>query len=111
MDNGRFLEASKISKKFISWNKLFKKNNLRILNYITGLSPTAWKIYDIQTRPFLKLLIKFFSLFPRFLRTILKIFWMILFYPFLCLTYLFCSNISPRYQNKNCYIVFELIKK
>lgn len=111
MDNGRYFETSKISKKYNSWNKLFKKNNLKILNYITGLRPAAWKIYDIQTRPFLKLLIKFFSLFPIFLRTILKFFWMIMFYPFLCLTYVFCSNISLRYQNKNCYIAFELIKE
>lgn len=111
MDNGRYLETKKLSKTFGEWIKLFKKNNLIILKYYTGLSPLAWKIYDIQTRPILKVLIKFFSLFPSFLRTFFKLIWMILFFPFLCLTYMYCSNISHVYQNKNCYIVFELIKK
>ncbi len=110
MDNGRYSETNKISKKFNSWTKLFKKNKLIISNYYTGLSPMAWKIYDIQTRPFLKLLIKFYSLFPMFIRTAFKFFWMIFFYPFLCLTYILCSNISPHYQNNNCYVVFELKK-
>lgn len=111
MDNGRYFETIKISKKFNSWKKLFNKNKLTISNYFTGLTPMAWKIYDIQTRPCLKILIKFYSLFPIFIRTILKFFWMILFYPFLCLTYILCSNISPHHQNNNCYVVFELKKK
>ena len=110
MDNGRYHETNKISKKFNSWNKLFEKNKLIISNYYTGLSPIAWRIYDIQTRPFLKVLIIFFSSFPLFLRTFFKFLWMISFFPFLCLTYIFCSNISPHYLNKNCYIVFELKK-
>ncbi len=111
MDNGRYSETNKISKTFYSWTKLFKKNNLIISNYYTGLSPMAWKIYDIQTRPLLKILIKFYSLFPLFIRTIFKFFFMIFFYPFLCLTYILCSNISPNHYNNNCYVVFELKKK
>lgn len=111
MDNGRYSETNKISKKFNFWSKLFDKNKLIISNYYTGLSPIAWKIYDIQTRPILKELIIFFSFFPIVIRTTLKILWMLFFYPFLCLTYILCSNISPHYQNKNSYIVYELKKK
>lgn len=110
MDNGRYHETNKISRHFNSWTKLFQKNNLVISSYYTGLSPMAWKIYDIQTRPFLKVLIKFYSLFPLSIRTILKLFLMVFFFPFLCLTYVLCSNISSNNNNKNCYVVFELKK-
>ena len=111
MDNGRYNETNKISKNFKSWTKIFKKNNLVISNYYTGLSPLAWKIYDIQTRPILKYLIKFFYTLPLFMRTIFKISWMIVFYPILCLIYIFCSNIKTSYLNKNSYIAFQLVKK
>ena len=110
MDNGRYNETNKISKNFKSWAKLFKKNNLVISDYYTGLSPFAWKIYDIQTRPVLKYLIRFFSILPLPIRTICKISWMAAFYPILCLIYLLCSNIRQGYLNKNSYIVFQLKK-
>ena len=111
MDNGRFNETKKISNSFNLWEKIIKKNNLNILNFYSGLSPMAWKIYDIQTRPILKPLIIFFNFFPLIFRTVLKLIWMISFFPMLCLVYIFCSNISNTDLSKNCYIVFELSKK
>ena len=60
LDNGRFNETKKFSKSLINWREFFKKKKLKIKNFYTGLSPFVWKIYDIQTRPFLKNLI-FFS--------------------------------------------------
>ena len=110
MDNGRYSETFKISKKYNLWVKLFKKNNLMISNYYTGLRPMAWKIYDIQTRPILNYLIRFFSIFPIFFRTLLKLCWMIILYPLICLVYIVCSNIKKSKNNKNCYVAFELKK-
>ena len=94
MDNGRYSETFKNIKKYNLWVKLFKKNNLMISNYYTGLRPMAWKIYDIQTRPILNYLIRFFSIFPIFFRTLLKLCWMIILYPLICLVYIVCSNIK-----------------
>ncbi len=110
MDNGRFNEAKKISKNFMEWKKSFSQNRLVIKDYYTGLSPFAWKVYDIQTRPILKILISFFSVIPFFLRRLIKFIWMVFFYPVICLTYIGCSNIRKSYKNENCYIAFELKK-
>lgn len=110
MDNGRFNETKKISKNFLEWKKIFLKNKLIINDYYTGLSPFAWKVYDIQTRPILKILISFFSIIPIFLRRLIKFIWMVILYPVLCLTYMVCSNIRKSHKSKNCYIAFELKK-
>ena len=73
MDNGRYSETFKISKKYNLWVKLFKKNNLMISNYYTGLRPMAWKIYDIQTRPILNYLIRFFFQYFQYFSDFIKI--------------------------------------
>ena len=109
LDNGRFKETKKLSKSFLSWKKFFINKKFKILNYYSGLSPLVWRIYDIQTRPFLKALINFFNYLPITARCIIKIFWMIIFYPILFLTYIYGSNIS-KYDKNNCYIAFELKK-
>ena len=109
LDNGRFKETKKLSKSFKKWKKFFTNRDFKILNYYCGLSPFVWKIYDIQTRPILKLLIIFFNFFPIWIRSVIKILWMILFYPFLFLTYLYGSNLSKLHKDK-CYVVFELKK-
>ena len=61
MDNDRYKEISSYSKKKIKWKTYFKKKGLKILKESQGLSGTAWKFYDIQTRPILKFLILFFN--------------------------------------------------
>ncbi len=109
LDNGRFKETKKLSKSFKIWKEFFINKDLKILNYNCGLSPFVWKIYDIQTRPILKFLISFFNFFPLKIRSVIKILWMLFFYPFLFLTYLYGSNISKLYKD-NCYVVFELKK-
>ncbi len=108
LDNGRYNETKKFSKSFNQWMHLFEKNNLEVKNFNTGLSSLTWVINDIQTRPILKILIRFFNLFPTSIRTILKLIWMIIFYPIILVTYLFGSKISQNKQTNNCYIAFEL---
>lgn len=109
LDNGRFNETKKVSKSFTIWKKFFKNKKFKVSNYYSGLLPFVWKIYDIQTRPILKILINFFNFFPIKIRCIIKIFWMIFFYPILLITYLIGSNIK-RFDKDNCYVVFELRK-
>jgi len=111
LDNGRYHETKKFSKSFTEWIDLFKKNNLKLKNFYTGLSPLTWMIYDIQTRPILKILIRFFNILPIYIRTLLKLIWMIAVYPLLLITYLFGSSISQNKKTKNCYVAFELKRK
>ncbi len=111
LDNGRYNETKKVSKSFDQWMRLFKKNNLKVKNFYTGLSSFTWVINDIQTRPLLKILIRFFNIFPTSIRTVLKIIWMLFFYPIVVVTYLLGSKISQNKRTDNCYVAFELIKK
>ena len=111
LDNGRFKEITKMSDSLNGWKKKLSESNLRISKFYTGLHPIAWMIYDIQTRPILKILIRLFNFFPIFPRTMFKIMWMIILYPILIITYILFRNYSTDSKNKNCYIVFETIKK
>ena len=110
IDNGRYKEISQYSKNLEEWEALFKKNNLKVIRKNSGLSGFAWKAYDVQTRPFLKMLISFFNFFPQSLRTVLKFFWMILFFPILIFFFIFFSNLLNNHK-KNCYHAFELSKQ
>ncbi|MDB9812545.1 hypothetical protein OAB74_02215 [Candidatus Pelagibacter sp.] len=111
LDNGRYLETKKVSKSFNQWSDIFKKNNLKLNNFYTGLSPITWMIYDVQTRPILRILIRLFNFFPRNLRTLLKLIWMVAVYPAILIVYLFGSKISQNKKTDNCYVAFELTKK
>jgi len=110
LDNGRYEEITNLSRTKEQWLEHFQSKGLKSSISHTGLSTTAWKFYDIQTRPILKILIRFFNLFPLWLRTILKISWMIILYPFLLLFYFLFSNEFIKIDKKNCYFSFELEK-
>ena len=109
LDNGRHNEIINLSKSLDEWHVYFKKFGFKVIDYNQGLNPIAWMFYDIQTRPFLKTLIKFFNIFPKNFRTILKLFWMIVWYPFLLIFYIFFSNSFIK-SKKNCYYSFLLQK-
>lgn len=110
LDNGRFDEITNLSKTKEEWLNYFEEKNLKCLESHSGLSVTAWKFYDIQTRPILKPLIKFFNIFPNSIRTILKLVWMISIYPFLIIFYILFANDIIKFGKKNCYFSFELEK-
>ena len=105
-----FKKIDNYSKTTEDWINFFEKNGLKVSKISSGLSGTAWKVYDVQTRPILYFLIRFFNIFPSFLRVSLKLIWMISLYPFLILFFFFYSNIYFS-NNKNCYHVFELRKR
>ena len=109
IDNGRFKEISQYSKNINNWELLFKKNKLKIIKRNSGLSGFAWKVYDIQTRPFLRLLINLFNFFPQYIRTVLKFFCMIFFFPILLVFFILFSNLIITKYN-NCYHAYELSK-
>lgn len=110
IDNGRFDEITNMSKSTAEWEDYFKKIGFKIKKIIFGLSPFAWKVYDIQTRPILKYLIRFFNFFPLPIRTTFKLLWIFIWYPFLVLFYILFSNDMIKLHKKNCYIAFELTK-
>lgn len=109
LDNKRYKEISNYSKEHQKWKIYFNKMGLKLYKESQGLSGIAWKFYDVQTRPILKYLIRFFNFFPNNLRTILKFFWMLTLYPFLLLFLFFFSNLFFKFSN-NCYRIFELKK-
>ena len=88
MDNGRFEELSIMSKSFGDWTQYFHQRGFIIERKATGLSPTAWKFYDTQTRPILRFLIKIFSNVGNSLRIVLKTIIKILTYPYILFFYL-----------------------
>ena len=109
IDNGRFNEITGLSKTLDEWKIFFKETGFEIITFNKGLNSTAWKFYDIQTRPFLKILIKFFNSCPKLLRIFFKIMWMVFWYPILILFYFVFSNRIINFK-KNCYYSFCLEK-
>jgi SAM-dependent methyltransferase len=110
IDNGRFEEITKLSKTLEDWNNFFNDIGFEVVHFNKGLSSTAWKVYDIQTRPFLKILIKFFNYLPRYIRTLFKLIWMLFWFPIIVLFYLIFSNQYFKLKY-NCYYSFNLEKQ
>jgi len=111
LDNGRYEELNKISNTIEDWTQFFELRGFKLTKTIKGLSPIAWKIYDTQTRPFLKILIRLFNKLPKQMRTFCKIGWMLVCYPFLVLFYILFANDVIKITNKNCYLGFEFTKQ
>lgn len=110
LDNGRYDEITNLAKSKSEWDNFFIEKGFKTLKSYTGLSTIAWKVYDIQTRPFLKPLIRFVNFFPLPQRTFLKLSWMICLYPFLILFYILFANDFFPFSRKSCYFAFELEK-
>jgi len=110
LDNGRYLELSQIAKSSAQWTDFFRDVGFSVDDRANGLSPVAWKFYDIQTRPFLKALIRLFGILHPFLRTPIKLIWMLTWYPFLLIVYLLFANHFFTLQSQNCYISLRLSK-
>lgn len=109
MDNGRFDEITNLAKSPSQWEIFFAQHGLTIVARHSGLSCFAWKAYDIQTRPVLKPLIRFFNSFSVPIRTALKLLWMTIWYPYLVLFYFLFSN-EFLMAGSNCFLAFQLKK-
>ena len=110
LDNGRYKEIMIMSKTDEEWIEFFNENGFDVINIYYGLSKLAWKVYDIQTRPFLKALIRIFNFFPIGIRTTIKVVWMISWYPILFIFY-FLFAIPYTDKSNYCYRAFELSPK
>ena len=110
LDNGRFEEITNLAKTRAEWEDYFESKGLTIEARNSGLSTFAWKMYDIQTRPILKFLIRCFGLLPLRSRTLVKTVWMILWYPYLVIFYALFSNRLISISSKDCYLAYQLEK-
>lgn len=111
LDNGRRDEILQMSRSEEDWKALFVKSGFRVNRINRGLSGFAWRVYDIQTRPFLKWMIKGVNSTPGILRTPVKVIWMALWFPILLLFYLLFSNEYISLGGRGCYAGYELIKE
>jgi len=110
LDNGRYDEITNLSKTPREWQIFFNSHGFRIKQCHAGLSNFAWCVYDIQTRPLLKPLIRIFNFIPGTLRTMTKAIWMVLWFPILVLFYFLFSNEYLIIDGANCYLAYELEK-
>jgi hypothetical protein len=111
LDNGRFKEITNLAKPLNVWREYFEEKGFCVLKEVAGLSHFAWRVYDVQTRPVLKVLIRFFNFFPMSIRTILKFGWMVVWYPFLIIFYCLFANYPMKLWRRNCYVAFEVCKR
>lgn len=110
LDNGRYDEITNMSKTQAEWKNEFNSINFEIEGCYSGLSHFAWAIYDIQTRPILKWLIKLFGIMPNKLRVFAKLIWMIVCFPYLFLFFLLFAGVKEGYSDRHCYVAFLLRK-
>lgn len=110
LDNGRFEEITGLSKSPEEWEQFFSRHGFEIEALHSGLSAFAWKVYDIQTRPLLKPLIRLFGVLPGLARTVAKFLWMIVCYPYLVVFYLLFSNEYFRVDKTSCYLAYQVRK-
>jgi len=86
LDGGRFEEISGFGNTLENWNTLLKETGFKLTHVYNQVSPFAWRIYDFQTRPFLRLLIRCNWLLERLhLKTVIKVAWVYALLPFLLL--------------------------
>lgn len=110
LDNGRYKEITSLSNSPQGWRNFFASHGFSIEKDHTGLSSFAWKVYDIQTRPFFKIMIRIFNLMPMPLRSFFKLVWMLFWFPMLVVFYILFSNEFIKISKIDCYFAYELKK-
>ena len=103
----RLEEIAPMAATLDEWHAHFSALGLYVEREDSGLALGAWNIYDVQTRPLLKPLIRFFNALPPQLRLGAKLAWMLLFYPVALLGLLTLSRLSSSRPN-TCYRVWRL---
>lgn len=110
LDAGRRTELMSMARAKGEWQSLFSDCGLEVDKLESGLSGFAWRVYDIQTRPFLKPLIALFAKLPMPARKFIKFLWMCAAYPFLLGFYFMFSNRAFKVGECDCYIAYQLRK-
>jgi SAM-dependent methyltransferase len=108
LDNGRYDEITRMARHPEQWTSDFSRYGFEVDRCHAGLSTFAWMVYDTQTRPLLKPLIRLFNLMPMPLRTLVKMAWMFVWFPILILFYALFSNDVLNMGGGNCYMAYGL---
>lgn len=94
LDGGRYEEIGGIfAKSLEEWNELLSETGFQIEEVYTHVKPLLWKIYDTQTRPFLKLFIRLNQITKRLhLKPVIKFLWICFWFPLLIISYLILAR-------------------
>lgn len=77
LDGGRYQEIGGLAKSLPEWEALLEKTGFRLNTTYAQVSPGAWRVYDIQTRPFFRTLIRWTSGLEKIhLRRLVKFIWL-----------------------------------
>ncbi len=76
LDAGRYEEITGFGRTPQEWTKLLQGSGFSLVDTWTQVSPLAWRVYDIQTRPLLRPLIRWNWFLKRVrLKRVLKAVW------------------------------------
>ncbi|MBM3249757.1 MAG: class I SAM-dependent methyltransferase [Candidatus Omnitrophica bacterium] len=108
LDGGRHDEIGGIfSKSAREWEALLKKGGFRIEEAYSQVSPLLWRIYDTQTRPFLKLMIRMNRLLKYLrLKFIAKVLWVYLWLPVISIFYFAMARPKKVMLDSRCRDIF-----
>ena len=100
LDGGRFEEISGFSNSLNDWKRLLEETGFTLTEVYNQVSPLVWRLYDLQTRPLLKSLIRWNWLLERLhVKTMVKAIWVYTLLPALVLFYVLAARPSP-HSNK-----------
>lgn len=112
LDAGRYSEiGGTFSKSLNEWETLLERSDFRIDKAYSQVSPFLWKIYDTQTRPFLRALIKFnMALKIMHLKKVFKALWFCIWFPVLAVSYYVSAKPKRVVKGKNIGNIFFAIE-
>ena len=108
LDNGRHDELTNLARTKSEWISYFVEQGFFVEGVHAGLSPMAWRLYDVQTRPLLKPLIRFFNILPPCTRKVAKLIWMSAWYPLLISCLALFGARSADGNQRTCFLAFQL---
>ncbi len=89
LDAGRYQEISGFGKSRDQWVRLLENSGFKLTDGWSQVSPLAWRVYDLQTRPLLRPLIRWNRFLQRaHLKKVVKAAWISACFPLLGLFYL-----------------------
>lgn len=96
LDAGRQSEIGGAARSFHEWRRLLEENGFELVDGSTQVSRAAWRVYDVQTRPLLGLLIRASRWVDRAgLKSIVKAVWVGVWWPVLAAGYLVGARPRP----------------
>lgn len=95
LDGGRFAEIGTLGRSLEQWRAVLAGAGFRLVDVWTHVTPFAWRVYDVQTRPVLRPLIRSARFFRRIgLKGFVKAIWIAGWLP--CLSFFYSKFAKPR---------------